>query len=201
MLITLASLICITGIWFDQRRVDHKGAGVSHLSYVQQSETAISSYCSSLISDFACDAQTISARKMCRLAESFFCYLSKTDSASSTHHQFFFSNSDPEEVSRWEKQDYSHYSLPLFNYCCLCAFQQAPIPKLFLRRRACNCCCESQSSEQTCLKYGLKWRSAAEANVSRLQTARRCLFSPRISQDFEAGINRAMLARSPESQF
>lgn len=116
---------------------------------------------------------------------------------------FSFPTPNPEEVSRWEKQDYSHYLLPLFNYYCLCAFQQAPIPNLFLRSRApaCNCCCRSQSSEQTCLKYGLKWRSAAEANVSRLQTARRCWFSPRISQVFEAGISRAMQARSPESLF
>lgn len=138
LLVTLASLICITGIWFDQRRVDHKGAGVSHLSYVQQSETAISSYCSSLISDFACDAQTISARKMCQLAESFWCYLSKTDSTSSMHHQFFFSNYksrgslkvretrlQPLPTTRLQLLlplclSASTYSQPLFKEACAC---------------------------------------------------------------------------------
>lgn len=92
-LISHCSLICITGmhynsIWFDQRLVDHNGAGVSHLSNVQQNKTATSSYFSCFYQILACSAATISPRK-CACWQNFYgfwCYLSKTDSSSFTHH-------------------------------------------------------------------------------------------------------------------
>lgn len=79
------------------------------------------------------------------------------------------------------KKDCSLNSLSSFNYCCLCAFQQALNPQLLQSRcsvvsgirllavgklsgvcvcacvprpPACNCFCRSDFSEQTCLKWG-----------------------------------------------
>ncbi len=123
LLITLCFLICITGmhynsIWFDKRLLDHNGAGVSHLSYVQQNKTATSSFLSQIIALLLLfHPGNVPAGRIC-MVPSAICRKQIAVPLRTT--SFLFPAPNQQGVSRWEKQDCCRNPLSPFNYCCLC---------------------------------------------------------------------------------